>query len=290
MSAILNDGYATLIGATSAPGGGGGGQPVPNPPTGVTPGQPGTFTPAGSDVPGNLVDLRALGALGQTAAWSNGDYVVTGDNNHAYWNGSIWQFGDAPAPAPRFPMDLTLVVDDAYPPADGVFLSLGADPAASTQFYLSSVEKDGTDHTDALDHRVAGESDVPLYALVVASGSGAAALFDPTPTPGAVYTFDPSEHRLHLHDGTVTWNSVAFIDGEDVTVTLSETALTLPPSPAPPPDDDNHCNGDTPPTGGPGSGLDHWQDHFADAHPEQDIEGLSRDELVDLHETLTATH
>jgi len=74
--------------------------PSPNPaaPTGVTEGTPGSFTPAG-EVPANLAALQALGALGESStAWALGSYVVLGDGSHAYWNGTAWVAGEAPAP------------------------------------------------------------------------------------------------------------------------------------------------------------------------------------------------
>lgn len=69
----------------------------PTPPTGVTAGTPGSFTPAGSDVPANLAALQALGALGQTTAWATGQYVVLGDASNAHWNGTAWIAGIAAA-------------------------------------------------------------------------------------------------------------------------------------------------------------------------------------------------
>lgn len=64
-------------------------------PTGVTPGTPGSFTPAGATVPSTIAELRALGALGQTTAWTTGQYVVYGSSSHAHWDGTDWQTGNA---------------------------------------------------------------------------------------------------------------------------------------------------------------------------------------------------
>jgi len=66
-------------------------------PTGVTPGEPGAFTPLGATPPANLAALMGLGALGQTTAWEEGEYVVLGDLSHAYWDGDSWEAGEAPA-------------------------------------------------------------------------------------------------------------------------------------------------------------------------------------------------
>ena len=70
--------------------------PVPIPATGVTPGIPGSFTPPGCDIPANITALRTMGPLGETIAWTVGQYVVLGDNTHAYWGGTIWAVGEAP--------------------------------------------------------------------------------------------------------------------------------------------------------------------------------------------------
>lgn len=67
----------------------------PSPPSGVTAGSPGSFTPPGSQVPADLTALQALGALGSTTAWSTGEHVILGDASHANWDGSAWVAGDA---------------------------------------------------------------------------------------------------------------------------------------------------------------------------------------------------
>lgn len=64
--------------------------------TGVTVGAPGTFTPAGATIPADLPALIALGDLGETTAWSGGDYVTLGDTTDAYWDGTAWTVGQAP--------------------------------------------------------------------------------------------------------------------------------------------------------------------------------------------------
>ncbi|WP_239066240.1 Ig-like domain-containing protein [Microbacterium hibisci] len=69
-------------------------------PSGVVAGSPGYFTPDYARLPGNLNELRSLGALGQTAAWTTGQYVALGDGSEAHWNGTAWQSGRAPAPPP----------------------------------------------------------------------------------------------------------------------------------------------------------------------------------------------
>lgn len=66
-------------------------------PTGVTAGEPGAFTPADSRSPAGLEALRSLGALGETTAWTEDQYVVLRDGTFAYWDGNSWESGAAPA-------------------------------------------------------------------------------------------------------------------------------------------------------------------------------------------------
>lgn len=65
--------------------------------TGVTAGSPGSFTPAGATPPANLTAINLRGALGQTVAWTTGQYVILGDGSNAYWNGTAWAEGMAAA-------------------------------------------------------------------------------------------------------------------------------------------------------------------------------------------------
>lgn len=64
-------------------------------PTGVTPGTPGSFTPSGATAPYDLGDLQDLGALGESTAWTTGQYVNLGDGNTAHWDGDSWASGAA---------------------------------------------------------------------------------------------------------------------------------------------------------------------------------------------------
>jgi hypothetical protein len=64
-------------------------------PTGVTDGTPGAFTPSTATVPYDLGDLQALGALGESTAWTTGQYVVLGDGSTAHWDGAAWANGEA---------------------------------------------------------------------------------------------------------------------------------------------------------------------------------------------------
>lgn len=66
-------------------------------PTGVTAGSPGAFTPTGAKLPANLAALQALGPLGQTTKWAITQRVVLADASEAYWSGTVWLVGRAPA-------------------------------------------------------------------------------------------------------------------------------------------------------------------------------------------------
>jgi hypothetical protein len=57
---------------------------------------PGAFTPAGCEIPDNLAQLRALGPLGQTVAWTTAQYVNLDPVGSAYWDGTAWQLGVKP--------------------------------------------------------------------------------------------------------------------------------------------------------------------------------------------------
>ena len=61
----------------------------------VTAGSPGYFTPTGAE-PATLTALQAAGALGQTATWTTGQYVLLGNGTEAYWNGTAWTVGRKP--------------------------------------------------------------------------------------------------------------------------------------------------------------------------------------------------
>ena len=67
-------------------------------PTGVTAGTPGSFTGGTGDlaIPADLTTLQGLGALGETIAWTTGQYVVLVDTSNAYWDSSAWVVGTAP--------------------------------------------------------------------------------------------------------------------------------------------------------------------------------------------------
>lgn len=67
-----------------------GGEPA----TGATAGTPGTFTPAGSNVPYGITDLGTVVASPLTA-WTTGQHVVLGDGTSAFWDGTSYEAGQA---------------------------------------------------------------------------------------------------------------------------------------------------------------------------------------------------
>lgn len=64
-------------------------------PTGATPGTPGAFTPSGATPPYDLATLQDFGALGQSGAWTTGQYIVLGNGGFSSWDGSGWVSGTA---------------------------------------------------------------------------------------------------------------------------------------------------------------------------------------------------
>ena len=78
------------------------GEPPPtsqDPATGASAGSPGTWTPSGGQPPADFAALSSMTA-DPTTAWSEGQYVTLGDNSDAYWDGTNWVVGRAPAAAP----------------------------------------------------------------------------------------------------------------------------------------------------------------------------------------------
>lgn len=72
-----------------------GGTDAPLVATGATAGIPGTYTPAGSQLPANLGALVGITAS-PASAWTKGQYVVLGDASEAHWNGGSWGAGRRP--------------------------------------------------------------------------------------------------------------------------------------------------------------------------------------------------
>ena len=69
----------------------------------VTAGEPGAYVPPTATPPTNLTALKANAIIGDSgtnapgAAWTEGQYIVLGDASDAYWDGSAWVAGEAPA-------------------------------------------------------------------------------------------------------------------------------------------------------------------------------------------------
>lgn len=67
------------------------------PVTAITAGIPATYTPVDATRPYSLGNLVTKGALGNTTAWTVGQYVVIGDGSEAHWDGNSWELDRAPA-------------------------------------------------------------------------------------------------------------------------------------------------------------------------------------------------
>jgi hypothetical protein len=63
--------------------------------TGATAGMPGYFTPSGATTPANLAALAGL-AASPNAAWTTGQYVISGDLLANHFDGAAWAAGKAP--------------------------------------------------------------------------------------------------------------------------------------------------------------------------------------------------
>lgn len=67
------------------------------PVTAITAGTPATLTPSNATRPGSLAALTLLGALGNTTAWTTGQYILLGNGEEAYWDSNSWESGRKPA-------------------------------------------------------------------------------------------------------------------------------------------------------------------------------------------------
>ena len=68
--------------------------------TAITAGIPATITPVNGTRPLNIEALTNAGALGNTTAWTTGQYVVLRDASEAYWDGNSWEQGRKAASPP----------------------------------------------------------------------------------------------------------------------------------------------------------------------------------------------
>lgn len=62
--------------------------------TGATAGTPGTYTPAGADLPASISAMSGITAS-PTTAWTTGQYVLLDDGSQAHWNATAWVAGAA---------------------------------------------------------------------------------------------------------------------------------------------------------------------------------------------------
>lgn len=83
--------------------------------TGITAGSPATVTPVNATRPANLAALTLAGALGNTTAWTPGQYVVLGDGSEARWDGNSWELGRVPS-SPISPTTATMGAPGTYGP------------------------------------------------------------------------------------------------------------------------------------------------------------------------------
>lgn len=68
--------------------------------TAITAGIPATITPVNGTRPLNIEALTNAGALGNSASWSAGQYVVLRDGSEAFWDGNSWEVGRKAASPP----------------------------------------------------------------------------------------------------------------------------------------------------------------------------------------------
>ncbi|MFY1620040.1 hypothetical protein [Micromonospora sp. WMMD736] len=63
--------------------------------TGATAGTPGTYTPAGADLPAALSAMTGVVTASPTTAWTSGQYVLLDDGSQVHWTGTAWATGAA---------------------------------------------------------------------------------------------------------------------------------------------------------------------------------------------------
>ncbi|WP_326554674.1 phage tail tube protein [Micromonospora sp. NBC_01813] len=65
--------------------------------TTATAGTPGTYGPAGADLPVGLAAMTGVVTASPTSLWTVGQYVLLDDGSQVHWNGTAWAEGAAPA-------------------------------------------------------------------------------------------------------------------------------------------------------------------------------------------------
>jgi hypothetical protein len=86
-------------------------------------GDPATFQPVNATRPADLAALQAVGAAGNTTKWAAGQFVTLRDGSEAYWTGTAWAEGRAPA--------AVITPTGATAGTPGTFTPSGATPPAT---------------------------------------------------------------------------------------------------------------------------------------------------------------
>ena len=176
----------------------GGGGPVVVTPTGVQPGQPGTFTPAGSDVPADLAALVALGDFGQTVDWAPDAFVALEDGTFATWRGGVWESVPAGAgPANRW---LPWSRAGSHQHLSNGTATWPGGAGAAAGLYLSPIDAAGVDHS-------ADFADGSSVDITVTDSAGVAV--SATVTVADQYG---SKHLTGIHGQLPAIDTVSYID------------------------------------------------------------------------------
>jgi hypothetical protein len=120
-----------------------------NPATGATAGSPGTFTPAGCDIPVTIEDMGGV-VPDPTSKWDPGQYMLLSDNvTTAYWDSLEWVGGISPEPPPVLEVSITDINPGSGPRVGGQVVTItgtGFDPTDAT----TAVTFDTNPATDVL--------------------------------------------------------------------------------------------------------------------------------------------
>ena len=115
--------------------------------TGATAGVPGTWTPDGSEAPLNMGNIGPVIASPLTP-WTVGQHMLLGDSSKAYWNGTAWTNGQAPA---------GITATGATAGTPGTFTPGGAAPPANLAA-MSSITASPTTAWTTGQHVVLGDA------------------------------------------------------------------------------------------------------------------------------------
>ena len=205
---------------------------APNPSTMVTAGAPGSFD---KDTPRDIATLNALG-IGAGPSWRIGQFVVLGNFGYAYWNGSTFLPGKAPA------LDSTSVTagmpgafDHAVPLNLALLnsMGIGSGPAWATGQYVTLT--DGSEAYWDGARFLAGRSPAPaIPSTSVTAGTPGA--FNNTPPAnlaalnllgiGTGPAWLPGEYVLLLNGTEAYWGGASFLPGKAPSATVPSTSVT----------------------------------------------------------------